>query len=67
MDFYKNLGINALNDVDNLIYFVFVFIVIVHHTSNTLWMFIYGFKNVSFDVVWSGTIWHVIQINHTCW
>ena len=36
VDFHKNLGINALNDVDNWIDFAFVFLVIAHYTSNTL-------------------------------
>ena len=36
VDFHKNLGINALNDVDNWIDFAFLFLVIAHYTSNTL-------------------------------
>ena len=36
VDFHKNLGMNALNDVDNWIDFAFVFLVIAHYTSNTL-------------------------------
>ena len=36
VDFYKTLWINALNNVDDWMDFVFVFLVIVHYTSNTL-------------------------------